>query len=616
MPERGRLPVIDGLRALAILLVLGFHAAGEWISGGFAGVDVFFVLSGYLITRLVIDAIHKNEFCYSHYLLRRLCRIWPALLVTVSGVALAAPFFLAPYRLDHLPFEIRSALLFFANHYYLQGTNYFQPAAETQPLLHTWSVAVEMQFYLIWPLILKMFIRWMLPLTLLVAFASLTVSTVAFDAYPEASFYLMPLRLFAFSLGAAVASTQFTVNLISPNLATICGLFLLAVLGAGFFGQDYEPLASGLAAALATSLILYGAKGELAHQIIAFKMFCIIGRRAFSLYLVHWPIFVFARLNGDLRLEPIEIGALLVLTAVLSELLYRLIETPFRMRNQTLERNHSFALMALTFVAALILSTAHRLPQKERQILISDNNSVAHAAAYSVGICHLRENNKLDLYEHDACTPPDDHRPRYLVFGDSTAADNIMILRAAYPEIGFGQFTFGACPTTPPHLHTPRPARFDCSARASKAYAIAAGGDYDGIVISLHAALWPPVQVALILEWADTHNLRTVVLGQKPRFHSDIRDILHIAASPDQARKIATNLVAEYPKRANATVLDVLQSSVQVARLYPLACTPLCEVLTPDNHSIYLDHHHLTWEGALWYAKRLRNSYPDLFKLH
>ncbi|WP_028302540.1 acyltransferase family protein [Oceanospirillum beijerinckii] len=200
---------IDGLRALAVLLVLGFHLNLELISGGHIGVDAFFVLSGFLITSILVEQISQNQFSIRQFYLRRIQRLFPALYTTVLLTFIAAAFILLPNNFEQFARSAIAAIFSLSNVLFWAESGYWDIASESKPLLHTWSLGVEEQFYLVWPVLLLVLIRLKLPvLRILTAITALGFLLSYFYSQFDLSgaFYLLPARVFQFSAGGGVSN--------------------------------------------------------------------------------------------------------------------------------------------------------------------------------------------------------------------------------------------------------------------------------------------------------------------------------------------------------------------------------------------------------------------------
>ena len=343
-------PEIDGLRALAVLPVVLYHAGLPWLPGGFMGVDVFFVISGYLITTIIWGELQADRFSIKRFYERRFRRIVPALLVVVATVLVMALVLALPIQVIETNKSAITALLSVSNFWFWSQSGYFAPAVELMPLLHTWSLAVEEQFYLIFPLVLlaanslklnaRKWVLWCLPLLFLAAL---------FLSYqkPAVAFYLLPARAWELALGAALALGAIPA-VQSPRIASMLAWAGLVMLASGYLFGHSGMLFPGYVALLpcvGTALIIHCARAT--HGIggwLAWRPLVLVGLVSYSLYLWHWPVLVFTRMataSMDLSV-PVASGAVVVslIAAILS---WRYVEQPFRGRRMPLKRGLAIA---------------------------------------------------------------------------------------------------------------------------------------------------------------------------------------------------------------------------------------------------------------------------------
>ncbi len=365
-------PDIDGLRAIAVLLVVFFHAGVPGISGGFVGVDIFFVISGFLITGIIYREHEAGSFSFADFYSRRIRRICPALFALLALCALAGLFLLVPEDLRSLGRSTAAAVLFYANWHFFTQVGYFDGPAIEKPLLHTWSLAVEEQFYLLWPALFLLLYRVAgkrpLPLLLAALFAlSLAVSQLALGTKPAAAFYLLPYRAWELLLGALIAVAP------APHLlrgtATLAGAIGLAAIAYAAFAFDAKTAFPGLNAAFpcagAALLIIAGFRpGTFSAAILGSNPLRFIGKISYSLYLIHWPLFAFAHLALDRPLAGSESAAIVAASIAAAALSWRYIETPARrmqFRFPTLA-GVSAAAMAVLVLCGIVFNVTNGLP--------------------------------------------------------------------------------------------------------------------------------------------------------------------------------------------------------------------------------------------------------------
>ncbi len=335
---------IQGLRGVAIIAVLFFHFGFGGIDGGFLGVDIFFVISGFLITSILLRNTnsHPTSNLLAFYA-KRFWRIFPAYIVVILFTLAAGWFFLLPDDLARLGRSAGFSSLFVSNFFFFKESGYFDLSGIFKPLLHTWSLAVEIQFYLVWPLLLLLLTtikNQTFPTMLAIFFtAMLILSTALSIGDPKLAFFMMYSRLWEFAIGAWVAVKVTKNNEQAPSpVSNIWGAIAFATLLVSFFLIDNNmtlPAPGALIPAVATGVLIYlGARSTLTYRLLCLPALVWIGEISYSLYLVHWPLIVY--LNYVLYPEPSMLVRALALFASLplAFLLYRAVEVPFRDRGK------------------------------------------------------------------------------------------------------------------------------------------------------------------------------------------------------------------------------------------------------------------------------------------
>lgn len=327
-------PEIDGLRAVAVLPVIAYHAGLPGFSGGFVGVDVFFVISGYLITGILAGDLAAGRFSVARFYERRARRILPALFVVLALSAVAAQLLLMPPAFRDFSASVFAVVLFLSNMLFISEVDYFAPAAENTPLLHTWSLAVEEQFYILFPLILWLLWRigrgralaWGV---LAVTLASLVFSEWAWRSNPAASFYFLPSRAWELGAGALCALVPLRPRAGARQVLGLAGLAAIAV-AVGFYDRSvpFPSLWALLPVGGAVALIL--AEGGAAGRLLSLRPMVAIGLISYSAYLWHYPLFVFVRLAWGGDPGVLAMSGLGLLSLGLAALSWRYVERPFR----------------------------------------------------------------------------------------------------------------------------------------------------------------------------------------------------------------------------------------------------------------------------------------------
>lgn len=332
-------PDIDGLRAVAVVPVILFHAGAQWLPGGFVGVDIFFVISGYLISAIILREVGEGSFTFAGFYERRIRRIIPALLVMLLVTVALFQVFALPDQAVGAAESGLAALFSVSNFYFWREMGYFAPAAEFLPLLHTWSLAVEEQFYLLFPPVLLVLtrLRWdvrrsLLVGTLLAFGASLWLS----HSKPSVAYFLLPARAWELGLGALLAAGVVPPlrSALLREFAPISGL--AAIVFSLFWIRSDMPFPGwvALAPCFGTALIIHsGGRSWLANNLLSARPVVFVGLLSYSLYLWHWPILAILRVyTASVHLPPALAIAALPLILLVSWLSWRYVERPFRSR--------------------------------------------------------------------------------------------------------------------------------------------------------------------------------------------------------------------------------------------------------------------------------------------
>ncbi|MBN1207430.1 MAG: acyltransferase [Myxococcaceae bacterium] len=339
-------PDIDGLRALAVLAVVGFHALPHALPGGFAGVDIFFVISGYLISGILLRELAQGRFSLAGFYARRARRIFPALTLVLVATLAFGGFTLFPEEFKLLGKHAFAGAAFVANIASWREAGYFDQAAELKPLLHLWSLGIEEQFYIVWPLLLLLTRRWAVPafvMTSVVIAASFALNVFATGSHLVAAFYLPLTRFWELAVGGFLASRELHREArrpLSPGavpsrwVANAKAALGLALVGASLVLLDEHKPFPGWWAALPTlgAALLISASREawLNTHLLGSRGLVFVGLISYPLYLWHWPLLSFRRVvwPGDTSLA-VTLGLILV-AFVLAWMTYRFVEQPIR----------------------------------------------------------------------------------------------------------------------------------------------------------------------------------------------------------------------------------------------------------------------------------------------
>jgi len=337
-------PEIDGLRALAVLSVLFYHAGFEALSGGYIGVDIFFVISGYLITSIIYSELEAGKFSFKNFWVRRARRILPAALAVMCITALTFAFIYPDAFYRDFGKSLSAQSIFSANIFFWRESGYFESAAELKPLLHTWSLAVEEQFYFLFPFILWLSFTKLKPAVHLILLAGCLISLSisiwgAFD-YPEATFYLLPARAWELGAGALLGITRpkfFSSNNTINNIVATSGLAMITYALFNFDKHTPFPSYNAALPVLGTCALIWANTNTntFIGRFFSLKPIVGVGLISYSLYLWHWPVIVFCNWVFGPDKSLIYTLILFLISSTLAYLSYKFIETPIRLNRET-----------------------------------------------------------------------------------------------------------------------------------------------------------------------------------------------------------------------------------------------------------------------------------------
>lgn len=431
---------INGLRAVAVIGVILFHLGITQFGGGFLGVDVFFVISGYLITGSIIRDLTSYRFSFGTFYYRRARRLFPALLVTVAASLIASAFILTPVDFLDLGKSAIAAAAWSSNFYFWITTDYFGTDAATKALLHTWSLGVEEQFYLVWPLLLFGALwlarRWGTIAALIVVFAVSAIAAVwASSNIPIAGFFLMPFRIFEFAIGGLVVVTEKRVRT-APVVSDAVVAVALAVIVAGFviFRDDSRfPVINALVVCAATAAIIQVGPTRYIGLTLSNSVAGFLGKISYSLYLVHWPLVVLYHYAVFRAITVVEMVGLFAVTVALGWVLHVGVEQRFRyydFRNLRAGRYRALASIGATvLMAGMVWSGQGWAWRSSHYFAPGFVHYQTQTHRYEVLNALCRERYPNDCW----ALPADTHgKQLVLIVGDSHAPDGFNI---AYPAL-------------------------------------------------------------------------------------------------------------------------------------------------------------------------------------
>jgi peptidoglycan/LPS O-acetylase OafA/YrhL len=624
---------IDWLRAIAVLAVVAFHFEAPAVFGGFVGVDIFFVISGYLITGIIQSEIQSGTFSFARFYERRVRRLLPALYAMVALTAIPSlHYLLTSERLEFFR-SVAAVVTFTSNFFFWLQTGYFDHAAVEKPLLHTWSLAVEEQFYLALPLLLWALLRngrggrLRLPIALIVlcvASFALCVWLMKTDR-SAAAFFMSPPRAWEFLIGGVIAVEGFPVlrNLRAQQIARGIALVLLAIpifslrQGPGFPGVNALLPCIGAAMFIWSGIGVPTLSRSRYSPLGVVKFF---GQISYSLYLWHWPLFTFARFSkNSLVLDPFDKVALFALMVAISYLSWRFVEQPFRRGTLAPARRDAFRIAGVSTAALLagsvvgIVASQHPSEADRSASQLEAYNSYNYQPVFRSGSCFTQSFSTFD----EKCLALAPGRTNVLLWGDSYAAQYFHGLRKSVdPQaVNILQATQAACMPT---FAAASQGVASCRDFAARMDAFFAGSKPDFVIISADWGEYARgsrfdgmiADIKRTIARLDASGIRTVLLGPPVQFRSRLPAMLMRAQLrgvelrsddfilPD-IFELDARMRTALPSRDKFSYLSVV-NAICPARQCPLTIG--------EDVPLAWDHAHLTAEGSEYVVNRLATA--------
>jgi peptidoglycan/LPS O-acetylase OafA/YrhL len=613
---------IDGLRTFAVLPVIAFHFVilGKLFGGGFVGVDIFFVISGYLITQTIYRDIHSGTYTIVNFYNRRIRRIFPALFVVFVFCIVVTFFSSFPPEATRISQSIISSIFFVSNYLFYSQSGYFDRNSETSPLLHMWSLSVEEQFYVVFPIIIflmrdfsnKALVR----LLCAIALASLLYSIWMVFTDSPAAFYLVQFRAWELLIGSllAVNAIPKLVRQWQAELVGVSGIALIVISVFLISGKTPFPGLAALAPCVGAAAVIHSGEATktLTSRILAFFPIRFIGLISYSLYLWHWPLIVFYRLLFVNEPSRTQKGALLVICTLVATLSWFFIEKPFREKPYKLKANGTLlaggAVMIFTSATTLALSPliedVFRYPSRAMEVLSYDKKDESHMR---VGTC--LSNDVMNIINNN-CLEIKPKLLNFLILGDSHAAQLWSGLKTSYPTVNFLQATVYGCP---PIIGEKSRSAF-CAAMVHYIFEkFLPHVHLDGIIIS---ARWISKEILPeLIETANTaHSFadRVIIFGPIMEYDQALpRIIARAIAVHESEAKFAELHLLGLPQDLDRSFSVALEGGpIEYVSVYRSLCTPACEIWATKQVPLQFDNNHLTCEGSLELARKVG---PQLF---
>ncbi len=627
---------IDGLRAVAVLSVVFYHFGLPSFKGGFVGVDVFFVISGYLITNLITEEISRTgDFNFKRFYIRRMRRLFPALAVTFLASLILAAVLFSPDRFQAFGRTLSAAVLSVSNIVFWMESGYFDADSHLKPLLHTWSLGVEEQFYLLWPVLLWFFTRRANPTS---QFSVLAITglgsfglnylwvTGNFDAgYASTIFYLTPFRIFELVIGGMVI---YAVPFVSRKrwlheLGMLLGLALISYSVVTYSDDIIFPYYYALVPCLGAFLVTLSRESRTFRWLLTNPLVVGVGLISYSMYLIHWPALVFYEYYTFVALAPLEYISLFVLTVLLSVLMYFTVEKPFRKAAPT--HSNPLPQQAFVFSSAIAMIAVALIGA---YVYASGGKTWHNAGSLSSAVVSAGKKLRFELVR-SGCNLTRLDQPGYcrmdrpyqiLIIGDSHEPDGYNAFARLYgqdPDVNLISFgTLNAC-NIEMTVAGPVSAVHDqqCIERVSLLNDQRFVARLDGIVYSANKPFWENKK----LDWLILRHLRSlneniplVVLGGYINTEHDCSELFNrfqtFAACKDP-RHISYNPFNEQENRHSEDTLGIDYLYIDKTRILCSADSVESCVVQMDGEAAFYDRHHLSLPFASMLGQRIANTY-------
>lgn len=614
---------IDGLRAIAVLSVLAYHLKVGAFRGGFVGVDVFFVISGYLISGIILKDISCGKFSIGSFYERRVRRIFPALIAMLLGTSLLAYLYFLPAELMGFSKSLLAALFSVSNFYFWKQSGYFSAPVETKPLIHTWSLAVEEQFYVFLPIFLALahryFPRKIRFSVILIAVLSFVVSAVGAFRDPTATFYLAHTRAWELMLGVLISLEVFPAisRPLLRNLVAAAGIGLICLSVFAYSSATPFPGMAALVPCLGAAMIIAAGRSgaSLVGRVLSLKPLAFIGLISYSLYLWHWPIIVFQGMESSL-VSGVSVRMAKLITIVVSiavaTLSWKFVESPFRAGQMRMPRAALFkvAAVAAAAVAAAGITTivSNGFPSRysSNAIQVASYLDYDSSKYFRDGTCFISSEYKYSDFNFSQCLREDPRKRNYLLFGDSHAAHLWYGLSTNLDGVNLLQATASGCKPT---LDQPMLTAATCKQLMSYVYK-----DYlpnhhvDRLLI---AARWQNEDVLPLsrsLDWLKARGISVVLFGPMIQYDMALPRLLAFSMRgndrtiPDEHRVNQHGLDDAISELAE-------KKGVEYVSFYRSLCGPRsCQEFAVNGVPLQFDYGHLTKEGSLLVAQKLIGS--------
>jgi len=622
-------PELNGLRGLAVLLVLLFHLEFEWMQGGFLGVDVFLVISGYFISRNIIGDLQQEKFSFRKFYTKRLRRLFPALIFTLLIVLVAGYLWLTPSNYERLGQSTIFSSVSLSNFFFWSESGYFNVDSETKPLLHMWSLSLEEQFYLFWPLLLTLFFKflrkYLLAIILIFIVGSVVLGELYIASQPDAVFFLIPFRMFEFLLGASCiwlepfALKKFKLG---AELLFLLGLGLMISTAIFFDSATRMPGLLSLIPCAGAMLIIFAGKARVMSWTLKNKVVELIGKSSYSIYLIHWPLLVFYKYVSLSQFGLAQQVVLGLLSIGLGLAMWYFIENTFRYpKKKTLKLDRVWiavplAVLMLCVFAGFVWNSEGIPSRYSGDLYMTKEEILSNRKQY-----WKESNSKNDLLKG---TPGKGHA---LVLGNSHAIDLIYALRYNGLESKITSLqTSGKCHNfgTP----TKEADSVHCAKKMKLNFSNTNWAEADIVYLHDH---WPVLEIEnlrlLLAKVRAKTKAPVFVFGPKMIYHEQVPEI--VRSSMSNTPSVINNHAVQFSQKSlkvkiNARLKREFRNpKYSDDKIYYIDMLTIqggdgmddFRVISDELKFLYFDASHLTETGSREIGAKLKSKYPYLFDM-
>jgi peptidoglycan/LPS O-acetylase OafA/YrhL len=602
---------IQGLRALAVLSVVLYHIAPMYLPGGFIGVDIFFVISGYLIIGHIWKDLNLNTFKLTKFYSSRIKRLFPAFFTTIVISSIFAYIYLLPNEFNDYALSVYFSILYISNFWFYTKSGYFDGELDYASLLHTWSLSVEEQFYIVFPVLLLLIYRKqkqnLVPILLVILAVSLCVSEILLRYDESLSFYLSPTRFWQFIAGGllSIFYVKRPHSKLIRELITFVALITL-ILCMFLMSPSNFPGLKAIIPTLATALIIYSCSTyDYSFKVLSNPIARFFGNISYSLYLWHWPVIVFYKLSINEGLQGFHKIYVLMISIFLGYISYRFIENSTRkIKSQKMIFTpvSISILLSIALCITLYIATNFHLERFTKNQIFYASYLKYSSTHFRQGECFLTsKHNDILFYNKNTCIEYDSNKYNTLLIGDSHAAHWFSALKQKQTfTTTLSQVTSSGCRPT---INTVGAKR--CSDLIGWAFNdLVTNTKFDKIFLSGNWQNSDVDKLKETIKYLENYSDNIVVLGPMLKYKTSLPRILALSNSNDEITQQSNYSMSL--KKDGIIESAVNSTTARYISILKAICPGgICATRTKENIPIQFDSSHLTKDGATYLLEKI-----------